>query len=192
MTDDLRQRYETVLIEHQHLDAHGCQCGWNTRPLTGASFAAHVTDELLAVRDEDHGKWGCGDCDGAFKRGVEAGKAERDEELAEAQRHDAECKRVWDQYPLLVARCRDAERRLAELEAGLPEWRCPNCGATTRARMADHGPGECAAEVKLAAVREECDRVTRWAHSELHDGFKLESVLETVQYFRAALDGESQ
>lgn len=52
MSEDLRQRYETVLIDHQHLDAHGCQCGWNTRPFTGASFAAHVTGELLAVRDE--------------------------------------------------------------------------------------------------------------------------------------------
>lgn len=27
---------------------------------------------------------------------------------------------------------------LAMLCAGLPEWHCPSCGATTRARMADH------------------------------------------------------
>jgi hypothetical protein len=27
---------------------------------------------------------------------------------------------------------------LAEQLAGLPEWRCPDCGAVVRARMADH------------------------------------------------------
>lgn len=143
------------------------------------------------TRYEEHDKWGCGDCDGAFKRGVEAGKAERDEELAIPR--DEELPGMWEAADFTGGQTEveAAERRLAELEP-LPEWRCPNCGHVTRARMADHGSSECAAEVKLAAVREECDRVTRWAHAEITDGFKLESVLETVQYFRAALDGESQ
>lgn len=146
------------------------------------------TRAVLAVRGEDHDKWGCGDCDAAFRRGVEAGKAERDEELAIPR--DEELPGMWEAADFTGGQTEveAAERRLAELEP-LHEWRCPNCGHVTRARMADHEPG--AAERKLAAVREECDRITRWAHVEITDGFKLESVLEIVQHIRAALDGEN-
>lgn len=46
------------------------------------------------------------------------------------QSHD-DCDRTY-------ADMTDALERLGAEREGLPEWRCPGCGAVTRARMADH------------------------------------------------------
>lgn len=51
---------------------------------------------------------------------------------AELHSHD------WSDLPAVAARLVAERDRLAERVAGLPEWRCPSCGAVTRARMADH------------------------------------------------------
>ena len=57
---------------------------------------------------------------------------------------------------------------LAELRDGLPEWQCPGCGATTRARMADHDTPTDRVLSEVAAERAVQDQ--KWGEQNHLDG----------------------
>ena len=96
--------------------------------LRWAEEAAHLEWERDAYRQRG--------IDSAAALTDRAVAAERERDEAAWCQADAECALDALLVDALLGRYDIRERREAE---PLPEWQCPSCGATTRARMADHG-----------------------------------------------------